>query len=76
VFEERGSVFRGVNGNVSFTVINFLLFKHSPYFFDHTSFSRFRCLNESTIFCFSGLIVLYIEVHPTFRHTLLFQSSW
>jgi len=24
---------RGINGNVCFTIINFFLFKHSPYFF-------------------------------------------
>ena len=33
VFEARGSILRGINGNVSFTVINIFLFKHSPYFF-------------------------------------------
>ena len=31
MFEARGRVLRGVNGNVYFTVIVFL-FKHSPYF--------------------------------------------
>jgi len=32
VFEARGYILRGINGNVSLTVIIFL-FKHSPYFF-------------------------------------------
>ena len=33
VFKARASILRGINGNVSFTVINFFLFKYSPYFF-------------------------------------------
>jgi len=32
VFEAKGSTLRGVNGNVSFTVINVIKFKYSPYF--------------------------------------------
>ena len=36
MFEVRGSILRGVNGNVSFTVTIFV-FKHSPYFFYHTT---------------------------------------
>jgi hypothetical protein len=34
VFEARGSVLRGINGNASFSVMIFL-FKHSPYFLSH-----------------------------------------
>jgi len=30
--DARGSILRGINGKVSFSV-NFFLFKHSPYFF-------------------------------------------
>ena len=32
MFEVRGSILRGINGNMSFTVIICFLFKHSPYF--------------------------------------------
>jgi len=35
MFEARGSILRGINDNVSFSVIVFL-FKHSPYFFDNS----------------------------------------
>ena len=34
VFEARGSILRGINGNVSFSEI-FFLCKHSPYFLSH-----------------------------------------
>ena len=42
VFEARGSVLRGINGNVSFTVIIFFLFRHSPYFLitPHTCYTE------------------------------------
>ena len=32
MFEARGSILKGITGNVSFTVIFFFLFKRSPYF--------------------------------------------
>ena len=37
VFEARWGILRGINDNVSFSVIIFL-FKHSPYFY-HTSYT-------------------------------------
>ena len=41
-----GSILRGINGNVSFTVIIFL-FKHSPYFLSHLVYHLILLLHVS-----------------------------